>query len=50
MTPTPRLKGAWTAKVITLFPEVFPGVLGASLTGKALQHGTWALERSPRVS
>ena len=44
MTPTPRLKGAWTAKVITLFPEVFPGVLGASLTGKALQHGTWALE------
>jgi tRNA (guanine37-N1)-methyltransferase len=44
MTPTPRLKGAWTAKVLTLFPEVFPGVLGASLTGKALQQGLWALE------
>ena len=35
---------AWTAKVITLFPEVFPGVLGASLTGKALEEGLWALE------
>lgn len=44
MTDRPRLKGAWCAKVVTLFPEVFPGVLGASLTGKALQHGLWALE------
>lgn len=44
MTPTPHLKGAWKAKVITLFPEAFPGVLGQSLTGKALQHGLWALE------
>ncbi|MEJ6393656.1 tRNA (guanosine(37)-N1)-methyltransferase TrmD [Gymnodinialimonas sp. 2305UL16-5] len=44
MTDVPRLKGAWTAKVITLFPEVFPGVLGASLTGKALKDGLWALE------
>ncbi len=44
MSDTPRLKGAWTAKVLTLFPETFPGVLGASLTGKALQHGKWALE------
>lgn len=44
MSDTPRLKGAWTAKVITLFPEVFPGVLGASLTGRALQQGLWALE------
>jgi tRNA (guanine37-N1)-methyltransferase len=44
MMDTPRLKGAWTAKVITLFPEIFPGTLGASLTGKALQEGLWALE------
>lgn len=44
MGDTPRLKGAWTAKIVTLFPEVFPGVLGASLTGKALQQGLWALE------
>ncbi|MCU4651304.1 tRNA (guanosine(37)-N1)-methyltransferase TrmD [Roseibacterium sp. SDUM158016] len=39
-----RLKGAWCAKVLTLFPETFPGVLGASLTGRALQQGLWALE------
>ena len=38
------LKGAWTARVITLFPEAFPGVLGHSLTGKALEEGLWALE------
>ncbi|MEY8098827.1 tRNA (guanosine(37)-N1)-methyltransferase TrmD [Falsihalocynthiibacter sp. S25ZX9] len=44
MTDTPRLKGAWTAKIVTLFPEVFPGILGASLTGKALKEGLWALE------
>ena len=44
MQERPRLKGAWTAKIITLFPEVFPGVLGASLTGKALQEGLWQLE------
>lgn len=40
----PRVKGAWTAKVITLFPEAFPGTLGLSLTGRALDHGLWALE------
>ena len=44
ITPTPALKDVWTARIITLFPEVFPGVLGASLTGKALQDGAWCLE------
>ncbi|MEL6522156.1 MAG: tRNA (guanosine(37)-N1)-methyltransferase TrmD [Pseudomonadota bacterium] len=44
ITPTPTLKGVWLAKVITLFPDCFPGVLGASLTGRALQQGLWALE------
>lgn len=44
MEDTPRLKGAWCAKILTLFPETFPGVLGASLTGRALQQGLWALE------
>lgn len=39
-----RLAGAWAAHVITLFPEAFPGVLGHSLTGKALKDGLWALE------
>lgn len=41
----PRVvKGAWTAKVITLFPEAFPGTLGLSLTGKALDFGLWQLQ------
>ena len=44
MTDRPALKGAWEARVITLFPDVFPGVLGASLTGKALDKGLWRLE------
>lgn len=44
ITDTPRLQGAWTARIITLFPEAFPGTLGLSLTGKALQEGLWALE------
>ncbi len=44
ITPTPDLHGVWKAKVITLFPSAFPGVLGESLTGKALQEGLWQLE------
>lgn len=43
MTPVPDLKGVWKATVITLFPTAFPGVLGESLTGKALQEGLWQL-------
>ncbi len=35
---------AWTARVLTLFPEMFPGPLGISLAGKALENGVWALE------
>jgi tRNA (guanine37-N1)-methyltransferase len=34
----------WTAKVVTLFPEMFPGPLGASLAGKALAAGLWQIE------
>ena len=44
MTPTPDLVGVWKAKILTLFPTAFPGVLGESLTGKALQEGLWQLE------
>ena len=44
MTGRPDLHGAWTAKVITLLPQHFPGVLGASLTGKALEDGLWQLQ------
>ncbi|MEM1233289.1 MAG: tRNA (guanosine(37)-N1)-methyltransferase TrmD [Pseudomonadota bacterium] len=38
-----ELADAWAARIITLFPETFPGVLGASLTGKALKEGKWQL-------
>jgi tRNA (guanine37-N1)-methyltransferase len=34
----------WRASVLTIFPEMFPGPLGASLAGKALRAGVWALE------
>ncbi|MEJ6500152.1 MAG: tRNA (guanosine(37)-N1)-methyltransferase TrmD [Rhodobacterales bacterium] len=44
MAETPKIAGAWKVRVITLFPEAFPGTLGLSLTGKALQSGLWALE------
>jgi tRNA (guanine37-N1)-methyltransferase len=44
MDEPPRVRGAWRAKVITLFPEAFPGTLGLSLTGRALELGLWALE------
>ena len=40
----PRIvKGAWEARIVTLFPEAFPGTLGLSLTGKALEFGLWRL-------
>jgi tRNA (guanine37-N1)-methyltransferase len=44
MDASPRVKGAWEARVITLFPDAFPGTLGLSLTGKALDLGLWRLE------
>lgn len=31
------------ATVLTIFPEIFPGFLGTSLTGKALKEGIWSL-------
>ncbi|MEM8537995.1 MAG: tRNA (guanosine(37)-N1)-methyltransferase TrmD [Pseudomonadota bacterium] len=39
-----RLARAWQAHVITLLPNAFPGVLGESLTGKALKDGLWQLQ------
>lgn len=33
----------FTAQILTLFPEMFPGVLGYSLAGKALSDGVWHL-------
>ena len=32
------------ATVLTLYPEMFPGPLGASLAGRGLGDGIWSLE------
>src|SRR5271167_4513145 len=34
----------WHASVLTIFPDMFPGPLGASLAGKALAAGAWSLD------
>lgn len=34
----------WRVVVLTLFPEMFPGPLGLSLAGKALETGVWSLQ------
>jgi tRNA (guanine37-N1)-methyltransferase len=35
---------SWRATVLTLFPSMFPGPLGQSLAGRALEAGIWSLE------
>lgn len=44
MAEAPVIRGAWVARIVTLFPEAFPGTLGLSLTGRALDLGLWRLE------
>lgn len=34
----------WQITALTLFPEMFPGALGQSIAGKALQDGLWSME------
>ena len=34
----------WTARVFTLYPEIFPGPLNKGLYGKALEKKIWSLE------
>ncbi len=34
----------WRASVLTLFPSMFPGPLGQSLAGRALETGVWSLD------
>ena len=34
---------SWQATVLTLYPEMFPGPLGQSLAGRALDEGVWSL-------
>lgn len=39
-----ELARAFTARIITLLPDAFPGILGDSLTGRALALGLWQLQ------
>ncbi|MCL6251830.1 tRNA (guanosine(37)-N1)-methyltransferase TrmD [Altererythrobacter sp. KTW20L] len=34
----------FSATVLTLYPEMFPGPLGLSLAGRALEEGAWSLD------
>ena len=34
----------FAATVLTIFPEMFPGPLGRSLAGRALDEGIWSLD------
>lgn len=36
--------GVWATRIVTLFPDAFPGTLGLSLTGAALRSGLWSLD------
>ena len=42
--PVTPASGGFVVDVVTLFPEMFPGSLGLSLAGKALEDGLWSLE------
>lgn len=42
--PTTDGRPPWRATVLTLFPEMFPGPLGVSLVGQALEAGLWSLQ------
>ena len=37
-------KAQFSAIMLSIFPEMFPGPLGYSLAGKALEKGLWSLE------
>tara|TARA_B100001093_G_C26683173_1_gene951382 strand:+ start:347 stop:1072 length:726 start_codon:yes stop_codon:yes gene_type:complete len=37
-------KSPWHVNILTLFPEMFPGSLGQSLSGKALEKGLWSYD------
>ncbi len=42
-TNADETRAPWKACVLTLFPDLFPGPLGASLSGQALAAGLWSL-------
>lgn len=42
--PQPDGRPPWRARVVTLYPEMFPGPLSVSVVGTALTAGLWSLE------
>jgi tRNA (guanine37-N1)-methyltransferase len=40
----PLLRSPWSVTVLTLYPEMFPGPLGLSLSGEALSSDHWRIE------
>jgi tRNA (guanine37-N1)-methyltransferase len=38
------MSNSWSATVLTLFPDMFPGPLGQSLLGKGLANALWSLQ------
>ena len=38
------MSNSWRATILTLFPDMFPGPLGISLLGKALEKNLWSLD------
>ena len=41
---SPSATSPWSARILTIFPEMLPGPLGHSLVGQALEAGLWALD------
>ncbi|MFP3921887.1 MAG: tRNA (guanosine(37)-N1)-methyltransferase TrmD [Dichotomicrobium sp.] len=41
---SPETRTPWQACVLSLYPQMFPGPLGLSLSGRALEAGLWALD------
>ena len=47
---TRRHTAPFHAHIVTLFPEMFPGFLGQSLSGKSLERGLWSFDTiNPRA-
>lgn len=42
--PQPDGRPPWRARVVTLYPEMFPGPLSVSVVGTALAAGLWSLD------
>lgn len=40
------VRAAWSAHILTLYPDMFPGPLGQSLAGRGLESGAWDLQVS----